>query len=155
MSLYYLDSSAVVKRYFPEVGSTWIQELTAPAVGHTIVTSEISLVEVAAAISARRRAPHGITQQERDQAIALVLRHGHTEYQLAPVNRLVIQRAIELTTRHRLRGYDAVQLATALLLETSYTAANLPRLTFLAADIDLLDAAQAEGLVVDNPSRHG
>ena len=32
MSVFYLDTSVLVKRYFPEIGSVWIQSLTDPGV---------------------------------------------------------------------------------------------------------------------------
>ena len=54
-----------------------------------------------------------------------------------------------LTQQHRLRAYDAVQLATAIA-----AAAVLPGLAFVAADNDLLDAAQAEGLTAENPNNY-
>ena len=38
--------------------------------------------------------------------------------------------------------------------DTSLAQAQLPPLTFIAADDDLLDAAQREGLITDNPSLH-
>jgi len=53
-----------------------------------------------------------------------------------------------------LGGYDAVQLATALTANAVLTAANLPPLVFVAADDDLLAAARAEGLSVENPNHY-
>jgi hypothetical protein len=66
----------------------------------------------------------------------------------------VVEQAVQLTQRHRLRGYDAVQLATALDANATLVAAGLPALTFVAADDDLLAAARAEGLDADNPNLH-
>ena len=34
MALYFLDSSAIVKRYFQEPGHEWIETLHDPAQGH-------------------------------------------------------------------------------------------------------------------------
>lgn len=59
-----------------------------------------------------------------------------------------------LTQRHRLRGYDAVQLAAALLANQPLIAAGLPALTFIAADEDLIAAARAEGLPAENPNAY-
>jgi hypothetical protein len=53
-----------------------------------------------------------------------------------------------------LRGYDAIQLATALEVNDSLTAAGLPSLNFISADIDLITAANREGLPTDNPNLH-
>jgi hypothetical protein len=47
-----------------------------------------------------------------------------------------------------------VQLATALRANELLTAARLTVLTFVAADSDLIAAARAEGLSVDDPNRH-
>ncbi len=103
MSDYYLDSSALVKRYVDEPGSVWIRQLTEPLLGNTILLAEISLAEVAAA---------------------------------------------------RLRGYDAVQLARTLVANQSLIAENLPVPTFVTSDTDLLTAAEAENLPIDNPLHH-
>jgi predicted nucleic acid-binding protein len=154
MSHFYLDASAVVKRYSPETGSAWVKALTDPPAGHTIVLGEITLAEVAAALAAKHRALDGITQRERDDALALFLSHCDTEYELIALNRFIIDQAVNLTQNHKLRGYDAVQLATALAANEALIAASLPGLTFVAADRDLLTAANAEGLDAEDPNCH-
>ncbi|MBA3946870.1 MAG: type II toxin-antitoxin system VapC family toxin [Herpetosiphonaceae bacterium] len=60
----------------------------------------------------------------------------------------LLDRAMQLTQQHRLRGYDAVQLAALT------ASAVLPPLTFLSADNDLIAAARSEGLSADNPNLH-
>jgi predicted nucleic acid-binding protein len=67
---------------------------------------------------------------------------------------LVIGTAINLTQRHPLRGYDAVHLATALRLSEALTDEALEPLTFVSADDVLCQAAEAEGLMVENPNEH-
>ena len=116
MSHFYLDASAVVKRYSLETGSAWVKTLTDPLAGHTIVLGEITL------------------------------------YELIALSRYTIDRAVNLTQNYRLRGYDAVQLATALIANEALVAASLPALTFVAADSDLVKAANTEGLATDNPN---
>ena len=154
MTAYYLDSSALVKRYLTEVGSAWVDSITDPAAGHRILVTEIALVEVAAALAARHRAPRGISRPAGDRALTLFRRHFATEYEVTAITRPLLDRAVDLTQRHRLRGYDAVQLATALAAESSLVAAGLPGLTFVAADADLVAAARAEGLGADDPNLH-
>lgn len=73
-------------------------------------------------------------------------------YQLLPATSQRVDEAIELTARHRLRGYDAVHLACALRLNGVLLDNDLPPLTFVAADDDLLKAAQAEELETENPN---
>ncbi len=52
MTEYYLDASALVKRYADEAGSGWIRQLTNRETEHTILLAEITLAEVAAALAA-------------------------------------------------------------------------------------------------------
>lgn len=61
--------------------------------------------------------------------------------------------AADLTQKHPLKAYDAVQLAVALRHSQALAVYNLP-LTFVSGDNTLLNAAQAEGLPTDNPFDH-
>ncbi len=153
MTYVYLDSSALAKRYMVEVGTGWIRTLTDPAANNTIILSDITRVEVAAALSARYRGGT-LTLAERDAAIKLLVQHITIQYQMIPPNTTTLDRALMLTQQHRLRGYDAVQLATALLVNTRYGMAGLAPLVFVTADQDLMTAARAEGLNADNPHDH-
>jgi hypothetical protein len=76
------------------------------------------------------------------------------EHGIAPLDPVLIGRAVTLTQTHRLRGYDAVQLATALAANESLAGADLPNLAFIAADDDDLVAAGSEDLPADDPNRH-
>jgi predicted nucleic acid-binding protein len=149
MSVLFFDSSALVKRYLTEIGSAWVGAQTDPAAGNTILVAEITRVEVAAALAARHRATGGITSAERDRLFKLLAKHVAAEYRAIPISVAVADRAMQLTQQHRLRGYDAIQLAAGLA-----AAAVLPALTLVGADDDLLAAARAEGLAAENPNLH-
>ena len=151
MSDYFLDASAAVKRYADEPGSTWIRGITEPQARNTILLAEITLAEVAAALAAKHRAPKGITLEQRNRVLSRFLQDCEDHFVLLSVERSVIDRAVELAQRHRLRAYDAVQLATALDANEIMQSQTLPALTFVAADRDLLTAAAAERLSVENP----
>ena len=152
MSSYFFDSSAIVKRYLTEIGSGWVMATVNPAAEHHIVVAEITLVEVAAALAARHRAPHGLSLAARDTALAFVRGHFATEYENTAIDRAIRDDAVALTQRHRLRGYDAIQPATALATATALQAASLTPPIFVAADTDLIAATQAEGLFTNNPN---
>lgn len=62
----------------------------------------------------------------------------------------VIDRAADLARHHKLRGADAVHLATALDLWRVLTDINEP-LVLVTSDEELLEAARAVGLLVENP----
>ena len=148
----YFDSSALVKRYITETGTTWVQAWCNDA-NQTVAVAEIGLVEIAAAFAAKLRGEF-ITQAAYRNARTDLATDARDEYVLITVNRLLVDEAIELTAQHRLRGYDAVHLACALHLHRALTAHNRDPLTFICADDDLLTAAVAEGLATDNPNRH-
>ena len=61
MTNYYIDVSALVKRYTREPGSTWVLQITEPSAQHTILLAEITFAEVAAALAAKQRAPGDLT----------------------------------------------------------------------------------------------
>lgn len=156
MSYCFMDSSAVIKLYVSETGSEWLHTITDPTKGNSqVVLAEITLVEVAAALARRARmSANAITLYERDLYLDKFLRDCDTRYAMGAVDRLGINQAVLLTQRHRLRGYDAVQLAAALTARTLLSEAGLAPLLFIAADDDLLAAARAEGLLVENPNWH-
>ncbi len=124
-----------------------------PQAGDTVIVGQLTKVEAAAALAARHRAGT-ITPGERDAAVALLLRHFDAQYLVVPLSDAVVEQAVRRTQQHRLRGYDAVQLALALDAHVTTAAAGLPALTFVAADDDLLAAARAEGLAAENPNQH-
>lgn len=150
---FYLDASALVKRYLVETGSVWVESICADEEGIAIAIAHFGLVETAAAFAAKRRGQF-ITSAEHESALADLLRDAKTRYRLVAVGPAVIDSAIQLTRRQKLRGYDAIHLACALALNQPLVENDLPALTFVAADSDLLAAAAAEGLPIDNPNLH-
>jgi len=150
---FYLDASAVVKRYLAETGSVWVEALCADETNHAVAIAHIGVVEVAAAFAAKRRGNH-ITADEYDVALADLLRDAQVRYRLVVTNPAVVDSAIQLTRRRKLRGYDAVHLACALAVNQPLVDNKLPPLTFVSADDDLLAAAAAEGLAVESPNQH-
>jgi hypothetical protein len=73
VSTFFLDTSALVKRYALEIGTDWVASICDPASGHTVLVAEITLVEVAAALAAKARIPGGLTAPERDAALSAFL----------------------------------------------------------------------------------
>jgi len=153
MTDYYADSSALMKRHVRERDTIWFQSLTNPAAGNTIATAQVSEVEVYSALNRRLHESHlsflDYTQIADDFATICA-----TEYKIIELTDAVIEQSRLLLERHSLRAYDAIQLASALLANATLQAAGFTPLIFLAADARLLSAAQAEGLLTDNPNAH-
>lgn len=152
MAVYFLDTSALVKRYVVETGSAWVTALCDPAAGEIIVISQAVLVEAVATLC--RKARDGtISVQERDQSIAVFRRDVLRNYSVERVTTAVYTRAGDLCRTHRLRAYDAVQLACVLRLRDRSAALGVSP-SFVSADAALLGFAAAEGLATDNPDNH-
>ncbi len=153
MTVYYADSSALVKRYVNEIGSAWVQAFCQPAANHIIALAHVGLAEIAAALGVKYR-QNVLTADVRDGLLRDLQRDGRDQYWLVDVDQPMVTDAIELTRRQKLRGYDAIHLACALFLENTLLRQGLPGLILVSADQDLLAAAQAEGLLTDNPNLH-
>jgi predicted nucleic acid-binding protein len=136
---YFLDSSALVKRYVAEQGTAWMRAISVPGAGNAIVVAPVTQVEVFSGVSRRKR--EGIITPRTAQAVRLLLnRH--------------IQRAQDLLDQHPLRAYDAIQLASALIIHTRLLTVGLAPLIFVSSDTRLLAAAVAEGLAIDDANVH-
>jgi predicted nucleic acid-binding protein len=153
MGTYFLDSSAIAKRYVSEQGHTWIVALPDPRQAHNIYISQTALVEVVAAICRRAR-EQSITIAERDMLIDTFRQDSQSIYSIWPVTTAIYTSAGNLCRIHRLRAYDAVQLACALDVRDDVIAKQAPEPIFVCADIDLINITTTEGLAVENPNNY-
>ncbi len=153
MAVYFVDSSALVKRYINETGSQWILNLCNPTSNHDIVIAAIAGVEITAAITRRAKG------DSINSADAAALCHQfridlETEYQVIEVRDRIIAAAMNLAQAQELRGYDAVQLAEACAVNSLCIENSLPFVTLVSADSELNEAAIREGLKVENPNHY-
>ena len=152
MAIYFLDSSALVKRYVLESGTRWVQGLFDPGRANRIVIAAIGGAEVVAAV-ARRGLGGSLTAAIASRLIADFRKDFASEFQVVEVLSPIIDSAMRLAERYALRGYDSVQLAAALAFDSIAHATG--RAThFVSADVELNAAATVEGLVVENPDHH-
>lgn len=158
MALYYFDTSALVKYYVTEPGSTWVTSLIdardpdTKLPVHTVFVAGATVGEVSAALSVlhRRRV---ISRRQRDDAYDHFLADLEERFAIVAVPLNDFYSAAELAQRHPLKAYDAVQLAVALHHSQTLAAHQLT-LTLVSGDEALLTAAQTEGLPTDNPFDH-
>ncbi|HEV8604391.1 MAG TPA: type II toxin-antitoxin system VapC family toxin [Tepidisphaeraceae bacterium] len=149
MADYFIDSSALVKRYIAEAGSAWIRSITESGEGNTIFVSAIAEVEVVAAPTRRLRPQSAPTAAATSAAFRADMRGS---YQIVDPRQSVIARAVLLAEQHALRGYDALQLASAVELYAAFVAGGLAPVTLISSDVELNAAARLEGLNVIDPS---
>ena len=149
MPSYFIDTSALSKRYVTEVGTSWMIGLTHAVSGNLVLISELTIVEFCSALARRQR------QKQLAMNDMLLLRtsfllDSDEEYLTMPIDESVLIRARDLVMHHPLRTLDAIQLACAI--EATITLAE--PLIFIRADNILLNAAVIEGFSIDNPLAH-
>jgi len=149
---YYVDTSALVKRYAQERGSSWIEALLTPH-RQDLYTVRITAVEMIAAL-ARKARTGGTTPADASRGMRDFRQDWPHDYLILEVTPQVTDRAMDLAEAHGLRGYDAVHLGAALALQDERRAHGLPTLTFISADDQQRRAAAAEGLSVEDPNAH-
>ena len=153
VSAYFLDSSALVKRYVPETGSAWIQVIADAATGNLLIISRITWVEVLSAL-ARRQREGGLSATDVNLIIQPFRYDLNNQYQVVELDRTLTENAGQLVNQYPLRAYDAVQLASVLRIQPAFATATSTSLVFLSADDRLLTIAQTAGLLTDNPNNH-
>ena len=138
----FLDSSAVVKRYVSEPGSAAVRRLCAHA---DVAVSRIAYAEVACALA--RACREGVLDEGTRDRLLDQLGVDIDAFQIVELRRSIVERTRPLAIRHALRGYDAVQLASAIAVHE-----RGPSLRFWSADARLVAAARSEGLRASVPA---
>jgi predicted nucleic acid-binding protein len=146
MPRYFLDSSALVKRYHQEAGSASVESLLARP-GHRFFISRLALVEVHSAFARLVReaviSPTDfvrlMARLEEDVAAGLLAVAALSSPRLADASALLSQQGLS----YPMRALDAIHLATAQALHLRSRLA-----AFVAADKKLLTTAAACGLAI-------
>src|SRR5271166_6716004 len=113
MAGYFVDSSALVKRYVQEDGTSWVRRLTRRNARNPIYLARITAVEVTAAV-ARRRKGRTLTSAKASSILHRFRQHLAGRYTVIEISPSLFNDAMRLANTHALRAYDAVQLAVAL-----------------------------------------
>ncbi len=115
VNIYFVDTSALVKRYVTEIGSNWMKALTDPASKNKIILSRITWVELISALARLQR--EGKADPKAVSTTIQAFRYDReTQYQLVEVDKDLVEAAGDLVQKHPLRAYDSIQLASALRL---------------------------------------
>lgn len=150
---FFFDTSGLAKRYIAETGSTWVKTICLPTSRNLIAIAEITTVELTAAI-VRRRNGGSLTVAHAADALAQFEADSLNEYFVLETTSALLTKARDLVRTHGLRGYDAVQLAVAVNFNREQVAIGVSSATFVSADNELIIAAQAKGLLTENPNSH-
>ena len=135
----YLDTSALVKRYVVEQGSSETIELVRRA--EMVGTSLVTRAEVAAALAKAVRL--GLGGETGRMAHGTFLTHW-PDFVRIPITEVLLSRADMLAWDYALRAYDAIQLASALTWQESL---GTP-VTLATFDYELWKAGKEAGMLV-------
>ena len=134
----YVDASALVKRYVTERGSEAVTALMQDA--PVVATSIVSRAEVGAALAGAVR--RGVLHKPDGRRARLLFGQEWPAIARIPVTEGLVALADALAWEHGLRGYDAVQLASAAHWQ-DMVGSDVVLATF---DKQLWNAAQPTGL---------
>lgn len=153
MADYFFDTSALVKRHVIETGSRWVKSLVHAKAAHTLYIARITAVEVSSAITRRQHEGH-LSAAQAGAILGHFRRHLSQRYRVVELTPDLFNNAMLAARKHRLRAYDAVQLAVVLEVHRLQGARGLGPITLVSADRPLNTAAAAEGLAVEDPTTH-
>jgi uncharacterized protein len=134
----YLDTSALVKKYVKETGSSKI--ISAWKKSEAIATSAVTCAELLAAFYRKSREER-IHPPLMKRLVNAFLKDWKS-FIIVEVNEKLNETLPSLLSRHPLRGFDAIHLASALTLNSAAAGSFL----FACYDDRLLAAARAEAL---------
>jgi uncharacterized protein len=136
MMLYYLDSSAWVKRYFEERGSAWVDGLFEQ--DNLLSCSTLGLIEVMA--TAVRKCAGGAIDAAGLAETKSWLMDEWGSFLWVGLAPEVVERSLEIADAFALRGSDSVHLASALQLRGDL-GIDSDEFTFVTSDQELKAAA--------------
>jgi uncharacterized protein len=148
LTLYYLETSALVKLYVYEPGTERLVSLTASDTGNRFAILSLAQVEFRSAIRRQQRGGE-ISRSEADALIDSFRQHSEGRFLVQPFTESLLDVALALLDGYPLRGFDAVQLAGYLMLRS---VSGVEEPVFVCADKALLSAARNEGYPILDPS---
>lgn len=148
---FYMDASALVKRYVPEKGSAHVDAIVDTAPAERIYDLNLGVGEVLS-ILVRKRNAGILSAADFSQAVANfdveIVRA--TEVCKVPITGRLVTSSFPLIVAHSINATDALILKLALALARKLRASGND-LALVASDQRLLRAAQAEGLTTFDP----
>jgi uncharacterized protein len=151
MKLFFVDGSALAKRYVAEPGTPLVDHLFSHVASDRLVVLNVGVAEVVSVL-VRRKNSGVLSDATFAKAMLQVgqeIIHAANLRKLEPTNNLVIAAIVHIQT-HSINATDAIVLHAALGL-AQHLRSRGDDLVLVASDQRLLRAAQTEGLVTFNP----
>ncbi len=142
MKFYFLDTSALVKRYHSEKGTDKIDKIFSQD-DRVIVISSISITEMVSALN-RKKEDKTILKEDLKIALSKFFHDAIKDFLIIELDGEHIKGSIMLVLKRNIRTLDALQLAVAIGVKEL-------KVTFVCADKKLVSVAEKEGLQTINP----
>ena len=142
MSLAYFDTSALLKLFLPETGSTTVRQIW--KVSTHPVAGRLTFAEARAVLAAAERAPQRQFDSRDHERAKQVLESIWRRMVKINITDAIVRAAGELAEQYALRGYDAVHLACARQASVD---------AMVCSDRALLAAARDCGIGIADVSR--
>ena len=149
MPIYYLDTSAVMKRYKTEPGSDVVEELFDGLTDSEILaTSYLTMLEVNSAAT-RLLKGYVITPRIYQRILDQLARDiAYDELRVVPVQNELLDQAVGVAREYSLRSLDAIHFISAIASRELLSGENL---YMVSADREIIVACQAYGIPALNP----
>ncbi len=150
MPIYYLDTSAIMKRYRTEIGSDVVDEIFDGLTdSDELATSYLTLLEVNSAAT-RLLKGRVIAQSVYRRILSrFTLDIFNDAVTLLPIQNELIDSAIDIAGEYALRSLDALHFASALI--AIRMSSDSQGLFMVSADRELLEACESYGILTLNP----
>lgn len=151
MVIFYLDTSALVKRYKTEEGSETVDYLyeNLPS-GHSIAISFLTVLEFVSAI--RRLLKGGNISDEEFRDTLSTFSHEVEPFFIMSIDDKIVADALTYVTKHGLKSADSIQLATVIELREIVKGIG-EGVIFVCDDRELEKTGREEDLKVINPRK--
>lgn len=152
MPVYYLDTSAILKRYRNEQGTEAVDRLFESP--HDDSQFYISLLTILELTSSILRLVKGgqLSQNVADDILARFREDIPGIVQVLPLTDAILNSAVVVVEQHQLRSADAIHLATA---SSIFSLAPELEGVMVSSDRELLSAAGNSGMGVLDPQESG
>lgn len=136
--LVYLDSSVLIKKYFQEIGSGYIDQIWDES--DYIAISQVGYSEILGTIHKKQKMER-FSDRVKNQINKAFLEDWDSLIKVN-VDTTLNSELIRIHTKYLLRGFDAIHLVTGIILSKQFE----KDLQFLTADTNLQNSAEKEKL---------
>lgn len=152
MTVFYVETSALVKRYRREAGTSLVDELLSdPLPADRFYTSFLSVLELTSAITRLMKGGE-LQQKAADEILSRFRQDLRQLVRVWPLDNDIAASAVSMVLEHRLRSADAIHLATATAI---FSVISGPESVLVSSDRELLNAASEARITTLDPLESG